>query len=65
VSRPVEEVGIAERDVLGPRGDLLVDVGQHDVDRHRSKVAIVDRDDRAVTATVLATARGIRSTRNP
>ena len=57
VRRAVEEVGIAEGDVLGAGGDLLIDVGEHDVDRHDAELAVVDRHDRAMPAAVLAAAR--------
>ena len=57
VSRAVEEVGIAEGDVLRARRHLRADVRQHDVDRHGAEPAVVDRDDRTVPAAMLAPAR--------
>ena len=56
VPRPVEEVGIAERDVGRPGHDLLADVRQHDVRRHDEEAAPVHGRDRAVPAEVLAAA---------
>ena len=52
--RTIEEIGIAERDVLGASPDLRVDVGEDDVSRHDAKLAAVDRHDGAVPAQVLA-----------
>ena len=60
VRRPVEEVGIAEGDVPGARLDLLADVGQHDLARHREEPPAVDRRDRAVPAAVQAPAGRLR-----
>ena len=53
---PVEEVRIAEGDVLRARRDLRAHVRQHDVDRDDAEAAVVDRHDRTVTAAVLAAA---------
>ncbi len=57
VRRAVEEIGIAERDVLGPALDLRGDVGQRDVDRDDAELPAIDRHDRAMAAQVLAAAR--------
>ena len=55
----IEEVGIAEGDVLGAGRDLARDVLQHDVRLHDEEPAAVDRDDRAVAAEMLAAAAGL------
>jgi hypothetical protein len=55
----VEEVWVAEADVLGAGRDLLADVGQHDVALHDPELAAVDRHDRAVPAQMLAAAGGL------
>ena len=57
VGGAVEEVGIAEGDVLRAGGDLRADVGEHDVGVHGAEAAVVDRHDRAVAAAMLAAAR--------
>jgi hypothetical protein len=59
VSRPVEEIGIAKRDVLRTRRDLRPDVVHDHVDRNGAKRPAVDRHDRTVPAQVLAPARGV------
>ena len=59
VRRPVEEIGIAEGDVLGARGDLLADVLEHRIDGNRMKAPLVDRYDRAVTTEMLAAVRRV------
>ena len=59
VGRSVEEVGIAERDVLGAGGHLRADVAHHDVERNRAEGAAVDRHDRTVPAQMLAAARRV------
>ena len=46
----VQEVRIAEADVLRARMDLRPDVIDHRVNGNRVKPPVVDRDDRAVTA---------------
>ena len=56
VRRAVEEIGIAERDVLGAGRDLRVDVGEHDVRRHDAELAAVDRHHRTMPAQMLAPA---------
>ena len=59
VRRAVEEIRIAERDVRGALLHLRADVGQHDVDGDDAELAVVDRDDRAMPAAMLAAARRI------
>ena len=56
MSRAVEEIGIAEGDVLGAGGHLLIDVREHDVGRDDAELAVVDRHDRAMPAAMLAAA---------
>ena len=55
----VEEVRIAERDVLRAHLDLLCDVGDDHVDRHDAEPPFVDGHHRTVPAQVLAPARGL------
>ncbi len=57
--RAVEEIRVAERDVLRAGRDLLGDVGEHGLDRHDPHAALVDRHDRAVRAGMQAAARGL------
>ena len=59
VRRPVKEVGIAERNVLRSRLDLLANVGQHNLALHHAKFSLVNRDYRAMPAQVLAPATGL------
>src|SRR5687768_15681311 len=56
VGGTVEEIGIAEGDVLRSGRHLTRDVLQYDVRLHDEEPAAVDRDDRAVSAKMLATA---------
>ncbi len=56
----VEEVRIAEGDVARASADLGANVGQHDVNRHHAKTAVVYRHDRTVTAPMLAPAARLR-----
>src|SRR4029078_3938948 len=53
----VEEVRIAEGDVLRAGGYLRANVGEHDIRRHRAEPAVVERDDRAGSAAMIAAAR--------
>ncbi len=62
--RTVEKIGIAERDVLRARGDLLADVFQHDVAFDHAKRAVVNRHNRAMAAQMLAAARGFGRARD-
>ena len=58
VRRTVEEIGIAERDVLRRRPRPARDVGEHDVGLHDAELSLVDRHDRAMAAQMLAAAAG-------
>ena len=60
MARTVEEIRVAEADVLRAGGDLLPDVVEHPVNGDCMKTSVVDRDDRAVPTQVLAAARGLR-----
>ena len=60
VRRAVEEIGIAEGDVLGARRDLRRDVREHDVRLHDAELPVVDRHDRTVTAEMPAAAARLR-----
>jgi hypothetical protein len=53
----VEEIGIAEGDVLGTRLDLLANVGEDDFLRDDSELAVVDRNNWAMAAEMFAAAR--------
>jgi hypothetical protein len=57
VGRPVEEIGIAESDVLCTRIDLGGHVGEHHVGLHDPELSVVDGDDRTVPAKVAAPSR--------
>ena len=54
----VEEIGIAEGDVLGAGCDLLANVLQHNFRLHHAKIALIHRHHRAMPAQVLAAAAG-------
>src|SRR5438105_14271307 len=54
--RAVEEIGIAKRNMLRPGSDLLADVGKHDFPLHDPERAVVNGDDRAMPAKMLASA---------
>ena len=56
----VEEVGVAEGDVLRAGRDLLADVVEDDFALHDAKVSVIDRDDGAVPAAVFASAARLR-----
>src|SRR5205085_7479899 len=56
VSRAVQEVWIAERDVPRPGGDQSTHVLQHHGARHREETPVVDRRDGAMEARMQATA---------
>src|SRR5215207_4732225 len=55
----IEEIGVTEGEVLCSGRDLTRDVLQHDVRLHDEEPATVDRDDRTVTAEMLAAAAGL------
>ena len=57
VAGAVEEIGIAEGDVLRAGGDLAANVFEHDIGLHDAKHAAVDGYDGAVAAEMLAAAR--------
>ena len=50
----VQEIRIAERNVLRASRYLLRDVGKHNIDRDDSEAALVHRNDWAMTAKMLA-----------
>src|SRR6516162_1760880 len=56
VADAIEEVGIAERDVLRASGNLLANVRKDDVAVDNAKNTFVDGNDWAVAAEMLATA---------
>ena len=60
VTNAIEEVRIAEGNVLRALGDLLADILHHDVAADDSKHAFVNRDDGAMAAKVFAAAAGFR-----
>ena len=60
VRRTVEEVGIAERDVLRAGRHLRGDIRQHDFRLHDAELAAVDRHDRAMAAEMAAAAARFR-----
>jgi hypothetical protein len=55
----VEEVRIAEADVAGAGRNLAADVGEDDMERDHAKGALVEGDDGAMAAEVLAAATGL------
>ena len=57
---PLMKSGFTERDMPRAHRDLLCDVGDDHVDRDDAEPALVDGDDRAVPAQVLAPARRLR-----
>jgi hypothetical protein len=58
VRGPVEEIGIAEGDVLGARGHLLANVGEHDLGLHHPKAPLIHRHHRAMAAQMFAASAG-------
>ena len=54
----IEEVRVPEGDVARTRRELLLDVAQHRFARNRDEPPTVDRNDGAVAAQMLASARG-------
>src|SRR5215831_18667381 len=54
----VEKIGIADGDVLRARGDLLADISEDDATVDDAEDALVDRNDGAVAAQMLAAATG-------
>ena len=64
VRRAVEEIGIAEGDVLRAGRHLPANIFQHHVARHHAKNSVVHRHDRAVPAQMLAAAAGFGVSRD-
>ena len=60
VRRAVEEIRIAEGNMLRAARDLLADVGEHDRGGDRAEMPLVHRHHRAMTAPVLAAAARLR-----
>src|SRR5262245_60333567 len=58
VADAVEEIRVAERDMPRARGNLRAYVGHHDLHGDDAEAAVVDRNDRTVTAAMLAAAAG-------
>ena len=54
----VEEIGIAEADVLGARGHLLANVGEHHFRLHHAETALIYRHHGAMAAQMLAASAG-------
>src|SRR5260221_8601440 len=52
----VEEIRIAESDVLGPRRHLLTNVFHHDLGLYYPKLALIHRNHRTMPAQMLAAA---------
>src|SRR5262249_53350940 len=59
VAGPVEEIGVAEGDMRGARLDLLADIREHDIERHREEPTFIDRCDRAVATAGQASPCGL------
>lgn len=60
----VEEIGVAERNVLSSGRNLLADVREDDVALHNPEFPLVNRHDRAMPAQVLAAARSFGGSSN-
>src|ERR1700688_689537 len=60
VGRAVEEIRIAEGDMLRPGLHLLADVGQHNVSRNHSERPVVNGHNGTMTAEVLAATARLR-----
>ena len=65
VASSIKKVGIAKRNVLGTHSDLLGDVLQNDFLLYDAKLTVVDRDNWAVSAPVLASATCFCVTHGP
>ena len=65
VSRTVEEIRIAERDVRRTGRHLGSHVGHHHIDGHDPELALVHRHDRTVAAEVFAPPRRLSGTAHP
>src|SRR5258708_39707431 len=53
----IEQIGIAEGDVLCSGSDLLANVGENILERDNAKLASVNRDDGTMSAEMFAAAR--------
>src|SRR6266446_6020044 len=62
VAGAVEKIRVTEGDVLRSHGDLLADVGEHDVALHDPKNAVIDGDHRAMPAQMLTATAGFGGT---
>ena len=60
----VEKIRVAKGDVLGPGGNLLANILKHHFAVHHTEYAVVDRNDRAVAAKMLASPARFRVTRD-
>jgi hypothetical protein len=60
VSRAIEEIRVSEGDVPGTLRHLAPNVLQHYFPLYHPECAVIDRDDRAVAAQMLAAARCLR-----
>ena len=58
VAGAIEEIRVAEGDVLSPSSNLLANVGQHHLTLDKAEAPTVDRHNRAVPAQVLAASTG-------
>src|SRR5258708_34184073 len=65
VAGAVEKIRVTEGDMLRSHGDLLADVGEHDVALHDPKSAVIDGDHRAMPAKMLTAPPGFRGTNAP
>lgn len=60
VANSVEKIRIAESNVLRPGGNLLANIFKHDLAVYHAENAVVDRNDRAVAAKMLASSARFR-----
>ena len=58
----IEKIRVTERKVLRARGDLLADIREHNFGIDQAKRTVVDRDDGAMPAMMLASATRFRVT---
>ncbi len=59
MANSIEKIRIAKCNVLSARRDLLADVGENNFPIHDAKNAVIDGNNRAMTAQMLATAAGL------
>ena len=64
VADAIEKIRITKRDVLRSHCHLLANIFEHNFAVHNPENTVVDGDDRAVTAKMLASAACLRVTRN-